>query len=550
MIKKRKIILSLIISIILILKVNTIYAGNISSDINSIDEAKYPGIKVLIQNLQKAHPSWKFQIEYTGLDFNDVVMNECQGHGKSPRNLSPANNTKYAGMWICPICGTKVYDSENWYCASETAIKYMMDPRNSVNESDIFQFMDLSYIDNSTVSSTTDLKIEATNLEIVPSINYAIIKEKYPNSIIKKADGTEIKEGNIPTSSKITIDNKTYTVITKGDVTKDGMVNIIDVVTILNNITGKKELDSDAKMAGKLQGSGEPSIIDVVNILNYITGKKDISISVSGEESNLANCVRNSASAVSYLDDECINAILNASNTYKVNPLYLLARITQEQGSGTSPLVTGQGQDGNYVGIYNLFNINAFGNNKQTIIKNGLSYANSQGWNSKAASITGGVKIIAEGYIGKKQNTLYYQKFNVVGTEKLYSHQYMQNILAAQSEGTTLRKTYISMDSNLKNTYVFTIPLYENMPKEVCSRPDTTKNNIKTEYEEKKVSVNSNLIVRTSPSTKASKITTLENGATVKVINTVDEKIDNHYWSLIVCEATGAYGYVATDYIK
>ena len=554
-IRKVKLLISIILAIFILTIANTSYASTLSSDVNSLDDSKYPGIKSMIQSLQKSHPSWKFQIEYTGLEFDDVILNECQGHGVSPRNLSPAFNNSYSGSWICPICGQKLYDSEKWYCASEMAVKYMIDPRNSLNENDVFQFLDLSYTDNSTINKTVaeaDMNISNSYFELNPDLDINAIKQKYATAVIKNADGSDITSGIIGTGDKITIDNQTYTLIKKGDVTKDGLVNIVDVVNMLNSITGKVQLDEEAKIAGKIQGTGNISIVDVVNVLNYITGKQKIKIqteTVSNNTNDMASCVENMAKNIAFLDDECIQAVMDASNKYKINPLYLLARLYQEQGAGNSPLANGSGQDGSYVGIYNLFNINAFGNSKANIIKNGLSFANSKGWTSKAKSIEGGAEIIANSYISKNQDTLYYQKFNVVGTSGLYTHQYMQNILAAQTEGETLRKTYKSVDSNLTNTYVFTIPVYENMPKEACSRPDTN-NPIQVNIVEKTVSVESSLKVRTNPTTSSDLISTLKNGYTVKVLKTTDEAIDGHKWSLIVCEATGAYGYVADEYLN
>ena len=362
--KRIKIAFSLIVSIIILLFANNTYASTLSSDIDKIDESKYPGIKTLIQTLQKAHPSWKFKVEYTGLNFDEVISNECQGHGKSPMNLSPANNSKYSGMWICPICGTKLYDSGKWYCASEYAVKYMMDPRNCVNENDVFQFLDLSYTDGSTLSSeTTDINLTESELEIIPSVDASAIKNKYNYTSIVKNDGTELSDGKIATGQKITIDGKTYTIIKKGDVNKDGDINIVDVVNMLNCITGKLELDQDAKKAGMVKSTNNISIVDVVNVLNNITGSQEITISVQGQSSNntMADGVRKMAKSMTYLDEECIQTILKVSNEYKINPLYLMARIYQEQGKGTSPLANGSGYSGKYVGIYNLYNINAAG---------------------------------------------------------------------------------------------------------------------------------------------------------------------------------------------
>ena len=140
-------IITIIISVINLFNCSETFAvtQKISSDIKSIDDSKYPGIKAKIQELQKAHPNWTFKILYTGIDWNTVIANEYMGHGKSPRNLVPANNSNYTGDWICAVCGNNKYDSGAWVCASESAIKYMMDPRNSLNESDVFQFQELSY---------------------------------------------------------------------------------------------------------------------------------------------------------------------------------------------------------------------------------------------------------------------------------------------------------------------------------------------------------------------------------------------------------------------
>ena len=111
---------------------------------------------------------------------------------------------------------------------------------------------------------------------------------------------------------------------------------------------------------------------------------------------------------------------------------------------------------------------------KVGVIQAGLSYAASQGWNTKTASILGGTKIIAQNYIAREQDTLYYQKFNVVGSNR-FNHQYQQNILAAQNEGSSLMKLYKKMDSSLSNNYSFIIPLYKNTPNSACPRPATNK---------------------------------------------------------------------------
>ena len=120
--------------------------------------------------------------------------------------------------------------------------------------------------------------------------------------------------------------------------------------------------------------------------------------------------------------------------------------------------------------VYNPFNVNAKGNSQEEILQNAAEYAYNQGWDTLEKALIGGVEFIKEGYINKGQDTLYLQKFDIVNQdEKLYVNQYMQNLLAPQSEASNMLKIYEysdTVDSNLN----FVIPLYENMPEEVSER--------------------------------------------------------------------------------
>lgn len=161
-----------------------------------------------------------------------------------------------------------------------------------------------------------------------------------------------------------------------------------------------------------------------------------------------------------------------------VSPYLLAGRCLQEQG------VNGKGQSiaGNvpgYEGYYNFFNIGAYAYGGKTAPINGLIYAMGsedgymRPWNTKAKSIFGGAKYLSEKYVSKGQNTLYFQKFNVVNRENtLYSHQYMTNIQAASSESARLALAYLGDDEALR----FRIPFYRNMPDEVCLKPTSDSN--------------------------------------------------------------------------
>ena len=113
-------------------------SNNLPADFDN----NYPGYKTLLKQLSEAHPNWTFKLYETGLDWETVINSEYQGHGSSPKNLVPSS---YSSAWICSICGTKNYDtSGRWYCASRGAIEHVIDPRNSLNEANIFEYLLLS----------------------------------------------------------------------------------------------------------------------------------------------------------------------------------------------------------------------------------------------------------------------------------------------------------------------------------------------------------------------------------------------------------------------
>lgn len=395
------IITSILISVI---NQNESYAvsQSVSTDINGINDSKYPGIKDRIKLLQSKYPNWKFKILYTGLDWNEVISNEYVGHGSSPKNLV-YKNSSYQGAWICSICGDKAYDNGSWRCVSEQGIKYMMDPRNSLNASDIFQFEELT-------NSGSD-------------------------------------------------------------------INVV------------KSMVNGTFLAGHEQG------------------------------------------------------IVDAANKNNVNAYYIVARIIQEQGKTGTVLTAGNGYNGQYVGYYNVFNRGASGNSTQEILLNGLATAKKYGWTTLDKSIDGGISFIANNYIHKGQNNLYLQKFDVEATNGLYSNQYMQNILAAQSEGTTLRNTYININA-MSSSHTFIIPVYENMPSDACSRPDTNGSST-TDADVVKVNVDETLRIRNNPNGTET-VGWLYKDEIVTRLEKATSKVGGTYWDK-VRKSNGVVGYAARE---
>lgn len=206
--------------------------------------------------------------------------------------------------------------------------------------------------------------------------------------------------------------------------------------------------------------------MDPRNFLNetYIYQFETLEYAPYQNAAGVNTILANTFMAGSYTDTD--GAVRSYADTFvgigsslNVSPYHLASRCKQEQGvKGTSPLISGSYSG--YEGYYNHFNVRAFTTSTASATVNGLAYAKQQGWNSIYKSIAGGSAVVADNYVKKGQNTIYFEKFNVVYQASLYTHQYMTNVQAAMSEGSNMGKAYA--DKN--QAFVFRIPVYNNMP--------------------------------------------------------------------------------------
>ena len=158
----------------------------------------------------------------------------------------------------------------------------------------------------------------------------------------------------------------------------------------------------------------------------------------------------------------------DAGEKNQISSVHLISRVIQEQGSNGSSLSSGDNSE--YPGYYNFFNINANGKTTSEVIHNGLAYAKKKGWNSPYNAIIGGASLLND-YIKYGQNTLYLQKFDFAG-DTYYSTQYMQNIRAPYSESYTAYSAYVKNNS-LDIKFTFSVPVFKG------TMPDKTSLDIK-----------------------------------------------------------------------
>ena len=118
--------------------------------------------KSSLRSLHTTYPNWKFVAVNTNLDWATVITNESvvgrnviqSNYPKGTSSLAPFSYLSTAsGAYDWATDTYTVKDGTNWYSAHSDVISYYMDPRNFLNDTDIFQFEALAYeaSQNSTV---------------------------------------------------------------------------------------------------------------------------------------------------------------------------------------------------------------------------------------------------------------------------------------------------------------------------------------------------------------------------------------------------------------
>lgn len=250
------------------------------------------------------------------------------------------------------------------------------------------------------------------------------------------------------------------------------------------------------------------------------------------------------ASKISYLNTtEIKNAIYDSAQELNINPFYIIGKILQEQGSNGSVMCAGKGYKGQYVGYYNFFNVGAYGKSESEVILNGLEYAQKKGWDTPKKSIIGGIGLVDD-YISRGQDTLYYQKFNVV-YKPYYRNQYAQNVLDAQNIGEDLRGYYADPKVDLLDSnFTFEIPLYKDMPKTACRKPSTTSYNI-PKGENAYINVNPGYTLALRDSPDGSTIANIDAGEEVIILKRASSKVGGTYWDKVY--SMQGTGYMARE---
>ena len=145
---------------IMLINTNKLYATSsytqtIKSGIDAFPESYQEALRVL----KEQHPNWNFEAYYTGISWDDLVANETDcGHNRIINSAS--------SLWKCE-CGNV---ASGYACASDSIIKYYMDPRNFIkNDVLVFQFLEMTY--NSSVQNISGVESIIKNTFMNTTVN-------------------------------------------------------------------------------------------------------------------------------------------------------------------------------------------------------------------------------------------------------------------------------------------------------------------------------------------------------------------------------------------
>lgn len=417
--------------------------------------------KESLRTLHAEHPTWVFQAQKTGLDWNEVIRNESMVGANlvDTGSISSWKSTEYGaydwntGKWTG-------FDGATWVAASEEIVAYYMDPRNFLNDTYVFQFLNHSYDSAHQTKEGLESMLNGTFLDAEAVSNGSSSSGESvvtPGSVSE--DEVSLGPGYV---------NRNETSETSGGPGATGGPGSAGSSATVGAPGTSGSGQGNVSLEGPSQITSSTRNMQVLATPTVEYGPGMDASAITGDNTG--------ASATSPVPEGQTYAdiIMKAAAQSGVNPYVIAAMIIQEQGNGKSGSISGT--TSGYEGYYNFFNIGAYQSGSMSAVTRGLWYASQSGsygrpWNSIEKSIVGGSAYYGENYVKQGQDTFYLKKFNVQGSN-LYKHQYMTNVEAAAGEGAKLARAYT--DAMKNETLVFKIPVFNNMPETACAKPTVT----------------------------------------------------------------------------
>ena len=394
-----------ILSVIMCLSVlpMTAFADDYESQLRQAGfTSKYiPALKVL----HEKYPNWQFEAVQINLSLDDAVSQERKSHKQQLIQNISQNNGKgyYCDCSKCYVNGKYVVqEGKTWVSASETAVRYYMNPVNFLDDRYIYQFETTDYEDYQTATGVEEI-LKGTWMHNSYIDGYSP-RTKYSAAIMTAAQESGVSAyylaakivqevgGSAPTATGASGKNSTY----------PGIYNYYNIGAETGGLDGLK------------WASQKPPANNIVNTDNARLRDKPTT---------------------------------SGSSTVTRLPL----------GTAVTILDTVKGTHDGFMWYY--VSVNGY---KGYIRSDLVGNIYNRPWTNPYSSIVNGAKWIANNFT-ETQNTGYFQKFNVhPASADRFSHEYMANVQAATSESGLKYKAYSNGDV-LSQPMKFIIPVYTNI---------------------------------------------------------------------------------------
>ncbi len=432
-----------------------------------------------LRALHAEYPNWKFVVQNVDISWDEVIRNESiVGVNLVKKNAKSSWKSTARGAYNWSNGTWPGFDSNEWVAASESIIRYYMDPRNFLDSTNIFQFLNHGYTTGEQTEEGVEKMLKGTFMESKSSVKSTVPSATSAPTTLATTTATTAASTTqaqnagpvADLNEKIELVGPTGESLTAATLPKEELPTVEDK----DNGPGYTEPASAPVFEPTTEFNDTahgPGVVNSDTIKESVSASNNINAS-TGSSSSTENTNSNALSnGTTYVD-----MIMDAAKSSGVNPYVIAAMLIQEQGvKGTSGLISGA------TGIYNFFNIEAYQSGNQSATSRGLAWAGSgntylRPWNTKAKAIIGGAMFYGSTYSKAGQNTFYLKKFNVLGENK-YKHQYMTNIEGAKNEGAMLSRAYSEEDK--KGVFTFHIPVYRDMPEvpEAMPTGDGSPNN-------------------------------------------------------------------------
>ena len=144
--------------------------------------------KAAIIALHEAHPSWNFIAYDTELDWNTVQNLENRLGWSYINDGVISHYSTAAGSYDWESDTYFVKEGSNWYQAHPAMVAYFMDPRNFLNDTDIFQFELLAFSPASQTEEAVTQMLAGTFMEGKTTVNAAGEEVSYARAFLDAAN--------------------------------------------------------------------------------------------------------------------------------------------------------------------------------------------------------------------------------------------------------------------------------------------------------------------------------------------------------------------------